>query len=66
MEKLKAHPFFSEHSFDTRWGNLLNERSPLEANVKLSSRPKLSDDEVNIQIRLSKFIEIKKPTTKIS
>jgi hypothetical protein len=48
MEKLKAHPFFSEFSYDTRWGNLLNQRSPLEAKVKLSSRPKLSDDEVTI------------------
>jgi hypothetical protein len=48
MDKLKAHPFFSEFSYDTRWGNLLNQRSPLEAKVKLSSRPKLSDDEVTI------------------
>ncbi len=47
MNKLKAHPFFSEFSYDTRWGNLLNQQSPLEVKVKLSSRPKLSDDEVN-------------------
>ncbi|CAF1356996.1 unnamed protein product [Rotaria sordida] len=48
MKKLKKHPFFSEFSYDTRWGHLLNQQSPLEAKVKLSSRPQLSDDEVNI------------------
>jgi len=46
MEKLKVHPFFSEFSYDTKWGNLLNQQSPLEAKVKLSSRPKLTDDEL--------------------
>lgn len=50
MERLKAHPFFSEFSYDTKWNNLLNQRSPLEAKDKLSSRPKLSDDEVIIFI----------------
>jgi hypothetical protein len=48
MEKLKAHSFFSDFSYDVKWGNLLNQRSPLEAKVKLSSRPKLTDDEVGI------------------
>ena len=46
MEKLKAHTFFSDFSYDTKWGNLLNQKSPLEAKIKLSSRPKLSDTEV--------------------
>jgi hypothetical protein len=39
MEKLKAHSFFSEHSYDTKWGNLLSQQSPLDAKIKLSSRP---------------------------
>lgn len=47
MNKLKSHPFFSNFSYDTKWGNLLNQQSPLQAKVKLCSRPKLSDDEVN-------------------
>ncbi|CAF0900596.1 unnamed protein product [Adineta steineri] len=46
MEKLKSHAFFSQFSYDTKWGNLLNQRSPLETKVKLSSRPKLSNDEL--------------------
>jgi hypothetical protein len=40
MNNLKIHPFFSEHSYDTKWGNLLNQQSPLEVKPKLSSRPK--------------------------
>lgn len=40
MKTLKVHPFFSEHSYDTKWGNLLNQQSPLEAISNLSSRPK--------------------------
>jgi len=39
MNNLKAHPFFSE----TKWGDLLNQQSPLQPKAKLSSRPK-SDD----------------------
>ncbi|CAF3595604.1 unnamed protein product [Adineta steineri] len=46
MEKLKSHAFFSQFSYDTKWGTLLNQRSPLETKVKLSSRPKLSNDEL--------------------
>ncbi|CAF3364239.1 unnamed protein product [Rotaria sp. Silwood1] len=46
MKKLKEHPFFSEFSYDTKWDHLLNQRSPLEAKLKLSSRPQLSDDEL--------------------
>ena len=46
MAQLKAHPFFSNYSYDSKWGNLLNQRSPLEMKVELSSRPQLSDDEV--------------------
>ncbi|CAF1013115.1 unnamed protein product [Adineta ricciae] len=46
MAKLKLHPFFSQFSYDTKWGNLLDQRSPLEAKEKLSSRPKLSNDEL--------------------
>jgi hypothetical protein len=48
MEKLKSHAFFSQFSYDAKWGNLLNQQSPLQVNVKLSSRPKLSNDEVRI------------------
>jgi hypothetical protein len=48
MEKLKVHPFFSEFSYDNKWGNLLNQQSPLPVKDKLSSRPKLTDDEVTI------------------
>ncbi len=55
MEKLKAHSFFSDFSYDTKWGNLLNQRSPLEAKVKLSSRPKLSDNEVIIKTQFLFF-----------
>ncbi len=40
MKTLKVHPFFIEHSYDTKWGNLLNQQSPLEAKSTLSSRPK--------------------------
>ncbi len=50
MNRLKTHPFFSEFSYDTKWGNLLNQRSPLEVKVELSSRPELSDDEVIVFI----------------
>ncbi|CAF4412536.1 unnamed protein product [Rotaria sp. Silwood2] len=48
MNKLKEHPFFSEFSYDTKWDVLLNQRSPLEAKIKLSSRPQLSDEELKI------------------
>lgn len=48
MKLLKEHPFFSEFSDDNKWGQLLNQRSPLEVKQKLSSRPQISDDEVNI------------------
>jgi hypothetical protein len=48
MEKLKAHPFFSQFSYETKWGNLLSQQSLLKAKLKLSSRPKLTDDEVTI------------------
>lgn len=40
MSQLKSHAFFSEHEYNTKWGNLLNEKSPLEPKEKLSSRPK--------------------------
>ncbi|CAF5146056.1 unnamed protein product [Rotaria magnacalcarata] len=48
MKKLKEHAFFSEFPCDTKWGQLLYQRSPLETKHKLSSRPQISDDEVNI------------------
>ncbi|CAF4649794.1 unnamed protein product, partial [Rotaria sp. Silwood2] len=44
IDKLKAHPFFSTDSYDTKWGNLLNQQSPLEPKAKLSSRPKINND----------------------
>jgi hypothetical protein len=44
MIKLKAHPFFSEHSYDEKWGNLLNQQSPLQAKEKLNSRPNNKTD----------------------
>ncbi|CAF4971373.1 unnamed protein product [Rotaria sp. Silwood1] len=44
MTQLKAHPFFSVDSYDTKWGNLLNQRSPLEPKMKLNSRPKINND----------------------
>lgn len=40
MCQLKQHSFFSEHDYNTKWGNLLNESSPLQTKEKLSSRPK--------------------------
>ncbi|CAF1139755.1 unnamed protein product [Rotaria sordida] len=46
IDKLKAHPFFSTASYDTKWGNLLNQQSPLEAKMKLNSRPKIDNDKV--------------------
>ncbi|CAM4856505.1 unnamed protein product [Rotaria socialis] len=46
MKKLKEHAFFSEFPHDTKWGQLLNQRSPLEVKHKLSSRPQISDDEL--------------------
>jgi hypothetical protein len=49
MIHLKAHPFFSEHSYDTKWGDLLNQKSPLEAKPKLSSRPKNNTDEIEVK-----------------
>ena len=55
MAKLKLHPFFSQFSYDTKWGKLLDQRSPLEAKEKLSSRPKLSNDEVNMHYQISLF-----------
>ncbi|CAF1456798.1 unnamed protein product [Adineta steineri] len=42
IEKLKEHPFFC----DTKWGDLLNQKSPLEANVKLCSRPINTNDDM--------------------
>jgi len=44
MINLKAHPFFSEHSYAEKWGNLLDQQSPLQANEKLSTRPKNKTD----------------------
>jgi hypothetical protein len=44
MINLKAHPFFSEHSYAEKWGNLLDQKSPLQANEKLSTRPKNKTD----------------------
>ncbi|UJR21661.1 hypothetical protein I4U23_024738 [Adineta vaga] len=35
IEMLKAHPFFQE----TKWGDLLNQESPLPVKAKLNSRP---------------------------
>jgi hypothetical protein len=49
MSQLKAHPFFSEHSYDTKWGNLLDQQSPLEAKPKLNSRPKSNTNESQVQ-----------------
>ena len=46
MDQVKAHPFFSDYSYDTKWSTLFNQRSPLEMKTELSSRPELSDDEV--------------------
>ncbi|CAF3895319.1 unnamed protein product [Rotaria magnacalcarata] len=40
MTKLREHPFFTTDSYETKWGNLLSQKSPLEAKTKLSSRPK--------------------------
>ena len=44
MEKLKGHPFFSDHFYNDKWGHLLKEKSPLEAKLNLSSRPKCESD----------------------
>ena len=46
MEKLKAHPFFRDHGYDEKWGNLLQEKSPLEAKAHLSSRPKRQAEQI--------------------
>ncbi|CAF3564581.1 unnamed protein product [Rotaria socialis] len=40
MTKLKEHPFFTTDSYETKWGNLWSQKSPLAAKAKLSSRPK--------------------------
>ena len=37
MNKLKEHPFFALHSYNTKWGELLDQRSPLEVKGKLNS-----------------------------
>jgi hypothetical protein len=49
MGKLKQHIFFSEHSYDTKWGDLLNQQSPLEAKEKLNSRPKTNTDASSVK-----------------
>ena len=46
MDKLKTHGFFSRYNYETKWGNLLNQPSPLPVKSQLCSRPKLTDDEV--------------------
>ncbi len=51
IEKLKAHEFFSEHSYDTKWGELLNQQSPLEMKAKLNSRPIVNDVEIEIKTK---------------
>jgi hypothetical protein len=48
---LKAHSFFSEHSYDTKWGELLNQQSPLEMKAKLNSRPIVNDVEIEIKTK---------------
>jgi hypothetical protein len=48
MEQLKAHPFFSEYDYNSKWSSLLNEKSPLEVKTKLCSRPKMTQDEVGL------------------
>ena len=48
MEALKAHGFFREHGYSSKWGHLSNEKSPLPAKASLSSRPNLRDGEVGM------------------
>ncbi|CAF0785562.1 unnamed protein product [Adineta ricciae] len=45
VERLKVHAFFA----DTKWGELLNQQSPLAVKSKLDSRPKNSDDDTTTQ-----------------
>ena len=42
------HSFFSEFSYNDKWGHLIDQRAPLQAKANLSSRPQLSDDKVEI------------------
>jgi len=46
MERLKSHLFFSQFGYETKWTNLLQEKSPLENRPKFSSRPTLTDEEL--------------------
>ena len=46
MNKLKEHSFFALHSYDTKWGKLLNQRSLLEAKGKLNSRILTNNNQV--------------------
>ena len=43
ISTLKDHPFFSEHDYPDKWGQLLTLESPLKSKDKFNSRSSSSE-----------------------